>query len=314
MKKTAVIFPGQGAQHIGMGQELAEKYPEAKKVFEMADHALGEHFSEMIFNGEEAILKRTENTQPALLTASLAAWKVLESQGVKASYAAGHSLGEYSALTASGTLSFTETVQVVRKRGQFMEEAVPEGKGTMAAILGLDRDKLEKVTKQASEEAGVVEPANFNCPGQIVISGSVEGVNRAVELAKEAGARRAMLLQVSGPFHSSLMQPAAEKMKPELAHMDVNGQSMQVIANVTGRPVTKENVTKALTEQISSPVLWEDTIRYLLDQGVDTFIEAGPGKVLSGLVKKVSRQAVTLPVYDKETLEKAVEHLKEEEK
>lgn len=312
MKNAAVIFPGQGAQHIGMGKELAESYPEAKRIFELADHALDENFSSMIFDGDEETLKRTENTQPALLTASIAAWKVLESEGVTVSYAAGHSLGEYSALVASEALAFTEAVQMVRKRGQYMEEAVPEGKGTMAAVLGLDRVQIEEVTNKAAEEAGVVEPANFNCPGQIVISGSAEGVKRAVELAKEAGARKTMMLQVSGPFHSSLMTPAAEKMKPELAHMGINGQKMQVIANVSARPVSREKITEALTDQISSPVLWEDTIRYLLDQGVDTFIEAGPGKVLSGLVKKISRRAVTLPVYDKATLEKALKVLKEE--
>ncbi|WP_147802351.1 ACP S-malonyltransferase [Alkalicoccus halolimnae] len=312
MKNIAVIFPGQGAQHIGMGKEISEELPEAKQIFDLADHALQESFSELIFSGEEEKLKRTENTQPALLTTSVAIWRALENRGVTASYAAGHSLGEYSALVASNAMSFTEAVQAVRKRGQFMEEAVPEGQGTMAAILGMEREKLEEVTLQASEEAGPVEPANFNCPGQIVISGSTPGVERAVELAKDAGAKRAMILQVSGPFHSSMMTPAAEKMKPELTHVDITEPQMKVIANVTGKPVAKEQISEALIDQIYSPVLWEETIRYLLDQGVDTFIEAGPGKVLSGLVKKINRRAVTLPVYDLETLEQAVKKLKED--
>lgn len=313
MKNIAVLFPGQGSQHIGMGKELAEAHPEAQKVFTMADTVLGKDFSTLIFSGEEEELKQTANTQPALLTVSTAIWKILQKEGITASYTAGHSLGEYSAHVAAGSLSFTEAVEAVRRRGEYMEEAVPEGQGAMAAILGLDRATLEKVVKEASEEVGTAEAANFNCPGQIVISGSAEGVEKAMELAKEAGARKTIPLQVSGPFHSSLMKPAAEKMKTVLAHLDVASPQMTVVANVDAIPVEKENITKQLEKQMSAPVLWEDTIQYLIDQGVDTFIEAGPGKVLSGLVKKVSRRAVTLPVYDTDSLNKALAVIKEEE-
>lgn len=312
MKNVAVLFPGQGSQHIGMGKELAEAYPEVNKIFELADAALDTDFSSLIFSGEEEELKQTANTQPALLTVSAAIWKALQLEEISPAYAAGHSLGEYSALVAAESLSFTEAVQAVRRRGEYMEEAVPKGQGAMAAVLGLERTALEEVIAQAGKEAGLVEVANYNCPGQIVISGSLAGIEKAVELAKKAGARRAVQLQVSGPFHSSLMKPAAEKMSTVLAHLDVSEPKFTVVANVNARPVQKEAISELLEEQMSSPVLWEETIQYLIDQGVDTFIEAGPGKVLSGLVKKVSRRAVTLPVNDKASLEKAVAALKEE--
>ncbi|PRO65263.1 ACP S-malonyltransferase [Alkalicoccus urumqiensis] len=305
MVKTAVIFPGQGSQHIGMGKDLFDSRKEAEAVFRLAESVLGPEFVELIFNGDEEELKRTENTQPALLTVSTAVWEVLKADGLTPSYAAGHSLGEYSALTAAGAVPFAEALKAVQKRGKFMEEAVPSGEGAMAAVLGLERDALKKVTEQASAETGVVEPANYNCPGQIVISGSRAGVERAVELAKEAGARRAMMLQVSGPFHSSLMKPAAEKMKPELQFLEISEPGIPVIANVNAQPVSKEDIPGALEAQIASPVLWEDTIRYLSERGVTRFVEAGPGKVLSGLVKKIDRRAETLPVFDTETADKA---------
>jgi [acyl-carrier-protein] S-malonyltransferase len=307
MSKMALLFPGQGSQQIGMGKELAEMYPICAATFNEANQALGENFSELIFNGEEEDLKRTENTQPALLTTSIAIWQILREKNIQVDFAAGHSLGEYSALVASEAMSFQDAVKVVRQRGKLMEAAVPTGKGTMAAILGMERERLTDVTKQASEEAGAVQPANYNCPGQIVISGTVDGVERAIELAKEAGAKRAMLLSVSGPFHSSLMKPASEEMMKELAKITFNKPKISVIANVTAKPIESvEQISKLLIEQIYSPVLWEDTINRLVADGVDTFIEVGPGKVLSGLVKKVSRKATVLPVFDQASLDKAM--------
>ncbi|MDQ0253757.1 [acyl-carrier-protein] S-malonyltransferase [Evansella vedderi] len=313
MGKIALLFPGQGSQQVGMGKEIAEKYEISKRVFNEADTVLGEELSNLIFAGEEEDLKRTENTQPALLTTSIAIWEILKEKGIHADYAAGHSLGEYSALVASGAISFADACQAVRKRGQWMEEAVPKGKGTMAAVLGMEREALVEVTETATANAGVVEPANFNSPGQIVISGTVEGVQAASELAKEKGAKRVIPLSVSGPFHSSLMKPAAEKMKDHLAEVSITTPSMAVVANVTAEPVKDgEEIRELLYKQIYSPVLWEDTVKKLIDEGVETFIEVGPGKVLSGLVKKVSRRAKVLPVYDEETLQNTLEALREE--
>ncbi|RNA69629.1 ACP S-malonyltransferase [Alteribacter keqinensis] len=312
MIKTALLFPGQGSQTIGMGKELAAKYEVADRIFNEADDALGFSLKELVFNGTEEELKRTENTQPALLTTSTAIWEVLKEKGVTADFAAGHSLGEYSALVAAEALPFSEAVKAVRRRGQLMEEAVPSGQGSMAAVLGMEREEVDRITAEVSETAGAVQPANYNCPGQIVISGSTEGVAKASEALKEAGAKRVLPLNVSGPFHSSLMQPAAEKMKETLENLRIGDPVMNVIANVTAESVKSKNeVSRLLYEQIYSPVLWEDTVRKLVDEGVDTFIEAGPGKVLSGLVKKVNRRAKVLPVYDEETLEKAVAALKE---
>ncbi|MGJ9381372.1 ACP S-malonyltransferase [Salipaludibacillus sp. CF4.18] len=313
MSKIALLFPGQGSQKVGMGQELANEYSVCADVFKAADKALAADFTSLIFTGDDEELKKTENTQPALLTTSIAIWKVLQEHDIHGEFAAGHSLGEYSALVASGAMTFEDAVVSVRKRGQFMEEAVPKGKGTMAAILGLDREILMEVTTQATQEAGPVQPANFNCPGQIVISGSVEGVERAIELAKEKGAKRALPLSVSGPFHSDLMKPAADKMKVILDNIAFEVPQLKVIANVSAEAVDSATAIKdALVQQIYSPVLWEDTINKLVEEGVDTFIEVGPGKVLSGLVKKVSRRATVLPVFDIETLNKAISTLKME--
>jgi [acyl-carrier-protein] S-malonyltransferase len=313
MGKISLLFPGQGSQQVGMGKELAEAYPVCREVFSKADKVLGESLSELIFSGEEEELKRTENTQPALLTVSTGIWEILREKGITADFAAGHSLGEYSALVAAGALSFEDACAAVRKRGQWMEEAVPAGKGTMAAVLGMDRDLLQKITDEASETAGAVQPANFNASGQIVISGTAEGVAAASELAKSRGAKRVIPLTVSGPFHSSLMEPAAEKMKEHLKNVEISEPKIPVVANVTAEETKDpEEIRELLYKQIYSPVLWEDTIHKLVEEGSDTFIELGPGKVLSGLVKKVSRRARVLPVYDMETLDKAVKVLTEE--
>ncbi|WP_026689936.1 ACP S-malonyltransferase [Alteribacter aurantiacus] len=312
MTKIALLFPGQGSQSIGMGKELAANYEVARAIFDQADEALGFSLKDLVFDGTEEELKRTENTQPALLTTSTAIWEVLKEKGIKAHYAAGHSLGEYSALVAADSLSFGDAVRAVRRRGQLMEEAVPSGQGSMAAVLGMEREDVDRITKEVAEVAGDVQPANYNCPGQIVISGSKEGVEKASEALREAGAKRVLPLNVSGPFHSSLMKPAAEKMKETLDGLTISQPAIDVIANVTAAKVTSgEDVSRLLYEQIYSPVLWEDTVRKLVEDEVDVFIEVGPGKVLSGLVKKVNRRAKVLPVYDEETLEKALSTLKE---
>lgn len=311
MTKIALMFPGQGSQSSGMGHELSQSHNAARTVFEKANQALGRDLSSIIFEGEEAELKKTANTQPALLTTGTAIWRILEEQGLEADFACGHSLGEYTALVANGALNFSDAVKLVETRGKLMEEAVPDGQGAMAAVMGLSKEDLLEIAKEVRDLNEVAEPANYNADGQIVISGTASGVAKACELAKEQGARRAISLNVSGPFHSSLMKPASEKMRSVLETIKIYDFTMPVIANVTALPYgSTSQVKELLVDQIHSPVRWTETIHYLLDQGVDTFIEAGPGKVLAGLVKKANRRATVLPVYDEETLEKALEALK----
>ncbi|KML10459.1 malonyl CoA-ACP transacylase [Bacillus safensis] len=311
MTKIAFLFPGQGSQKIGMGKDLFDQEAVSKAVFEEADNTLGFDLSSMIFEGDAEELTLTYNAQPALLTTSIAILKKFEESGIKADYAAGHSLGEYTALVAAGALSFKDAVYAVRKRGELMNEAVPAGEGAMAAILGLDKTALVEVTKEVTESGHLVELANLNCPGQIVISGTAKGVELASEKAKEKGAKRAIALEVSGPFHSALMKPAAEKFTDVLSKLDITDAKTPVISNVTADIVTsRDEIETKLIEQLYSPVRFEESVERLIDLGVTTFIEIGPGKVLSGLVKKVNRRLTTISVSDQETIEAAIQTLK----
>jgi [acyl-carrier-protein] S-malonyltransferase len=292
MSKTAFIFPGQGSQYSGMGKELAETFAVARHLFEEADDALGFKLSALCFSGSDEELKLTANTQPAILAASIAVLKVAQQEtGLTADYVAGHSLGEYSALVCSGALSFADAVRTVRARGTFMQEAVPVGSGTMAAILGVESEVLEDICREAAE-GEVVSPANFNSPGQIVIAGSVAAVARAIEIAKARGFRKAMLLPVSAPFHCAMMKPAADRLAAVLEAVSVSDLTVPVIANADAAPnALKERVKSLLVTQVCSPVLWEQSVNVMSALGVTKFVELGPGKVLSGLVKRISKEA-----------------------
>ncbi len=312
MGKIAFIFPGQGSQTVGMGKALVEAYKPSEQYFSLADQKLGFSLSNLIFEGPQNELTLTTNAQPALLTTSIAILEHFKQSGITPDFVAGHSLGEYTALVAAGAFSFEEGVYAVRKRGEFMENAVPNGEGTMAAVLGLDREKLAGVTNEVTESGHLVQLANINCPGQIVISGTAKGVELAGVKAKEAGAKRVLPLEVSGPFHSELMKPAAQKLNEVLDGMAIQSVEIPVIANVTATEMTEAtDIKEKLIQQLYSPVQWEQTVQHLIDLGVDTFIEIGPGKVLSGLVKKVSRSVKTYAVSDVETSEAVMEALKE---
>jgi len=289
----AFLFPGQGSQHAGMGKDLAENFPIARQVFEEANDALGFDLASLCFNGPEEDLKLTANTQPAILTTSIAALRVLEAEaGIVPDCAAGHSLGEYSALVCAGALSFADAVRIVRQRGTFMQEAVPVGTGAMAAILGLEVETLEKVCNDAAL-GQVVSPANFNSAGQVVIAGHAEAVERAITLARENGAKRALPLPVSAPFHCSLMNPAGEKLADVLAGVKIGDMTVPVVTNVEASPnQDSSRVCQLLVDQVSAPVRWEETVACMMELGVERYIEIGPGKVLAGLVKRMAKESI----------------------
>lgn len=314
MSKVAFVFPGQGSQTVGMCKAFYDQYPVAKRVFEEADEALGFSITKMCFEGPEDQLRLTYNTQPAILTASTACAAVLKEHGVSCDVAAGHSLGEYSALVNAGALAFADAVRIVRKRGQFMQEAVPVGEGSMAAVLGLESEQIVEICRSVEAESGeAVQAVNFNCPGQVVIAGAVGAVNKAIEALKAAGAKRAILLPVSAPFHSTLMQPASERLAEVLAPININDAVVPVVANVTAQEVTSgAQIKELLVKQAAMPVLWETSVRNMVAGGVDTFVEVGPGKVLTGFTKKIAKGLPALNVEDPESLEKTLVHLQGE--
>jgi [acyl-carrier-protein] S-malonyltransferase len=304
----AFLFPGQGSQAVGMGKDLAEKYPMARQTFEEADEALGYKLSQLCFEGPEEQLRLTEITQPAILTASVAAWRVLHEKGITASYAAGHSLGEYSAHVAAGTLTFADAVRTVRNRGKYMQEAVPVDIGAMAAILGMNSEKVFEVCRDAAQ-GEVCEPANINSPEQVVISGHAAAVERAIKIANERGAKRAVLLQVSAPFHCSLMKPAQDRLTADLFKLDFQTPNVPVVCNVDAVLVNDaERSRDALIRQVTGSVKWDQSIRLLISQGVETFVEVGPGKVLFGLMRQIDRSKKCLNVGDEASLQKTLEH------
>jgi len=286
----AFLFPGQGSQHAGMGKDLADNFTVARQLFEEANDALGFDLASLCYNGPEEDLKLTANTQPAILTTSVAALRVLEDEtGLVPAFAAGHSLGEYSALVCAGALAFADAVRTVRQRGTFMQEAVPIGTGSMAAILGLDLEALDAVCLEAAQ-GQVVSPANYNSDGQVVIAGHTEAVARAIELAKEKGAKRALPLPVSAPFHCSLMVPAGERLADVLAAITVNEMSLPVVTNVEAKPnQDSARVCDLLVQQVSAPVRWQETVACTVNLGVERYVEIGPGKVLSGLAKRMAK-------------------------
>ncbi|HXP24055.1 MAG TPA: ACP S-malonyltransferase [Candidatus Sulfotelmatobacter sp.] len=309
MGKVAFVFPGQASQYPGMGKELAEKYPVARAVFDEADKALGFSVSKLCFEGSEDDLKLTANTQPAILTVSVAASRVLAEKGITPDFVAGHSLGEYSALVAAGSLKFADAVKLVRKRGTYMQEAVPAGQGAMAAIMGLSPAVVQDACKRAAE-GEICAPANLNSPEQTVISGHAGAVKRAVEIASQLGAKRSMVLAVSAPFHSALMMPAQEKLERDLNAIAFADLQVPLVTNVDADSIRQgEEARSALIRQVTMAVRWEESMRMLLDEGVNTFVEVGPGRVLTGLMRQIERSVATLNVEDEKSLQATVEKI-----
>jgi [acyl-carrier-protein] S-malonyltransferase len=305
----AFLFPGQGSQALGMGEDLAEKYPIARQTFEEADEALGYKLSQLCFEGPEEQLRLTELTQPAILTASIAAWRVLEGRVPRPAYVAGHSLGEYSAHVAAGTISFADAVRTVRYRGQYMQEAVPVGVGAMAAILGMDAERVAAVCHDAAQ-GEVCDPANINSPQQIVISGHTSAVERAAKLAHQRGAKRAHLLAVSAPFHCSLMKPAQDRLAADLNGLTFQKPVFPVVSNVDAKLISDFDPARdALIRQVTGSVKWDQSMRLLMASGVQTFVEVGPGKVLCGLMRQIDRTRRCANVGDEASLQKALEQL-----
>jgi len=309
MPSIAFLFPGQGSQAVEMGKELAARYAVARQTFDEADAALGYKLAQLCFEGPEDQLRLTEITQPAILTTSVAAWRVLQEKGITPSFVAGHSLGEYSAHVAAGTLRFADAVRTVRNRGKYMQEAVPVGVGAMAAILGMELEKVTSVGIEA-EQGEVCEPANINSAEQIVISGNAAAVERAAKLAHERGAKRAVMLPVSAPFHCSLMKPAQDRLSADLSRLDFQNPSIPVVCNVDANLVTDAAASRdALVRQVTGSVKWEQSMRLLIARGVEGFIEVGPGKVLCGLMRQIDRSKWCANVGDEASLQKALAQL-----
>ena len=311
--KTAFVFPGQGSQKVGMLKDLYEAYPIVRERFAQADEALGYSISQLCFEGPDTELVKTANTQPAILTASVACYEILKEKGFTPDIVGGHSLGEYSALVVAGVLDFKDAVYVVHKRGEYMQEAVPLGKGAMAAILALPREEVVRICGEVNDTVGSVQAVNFNCPGQIVIAGATKAVEVAAEKMKEAGAKRAVMLPVSAPFHSRLMEPAAKRLQEELDKIEVKNAQIPVVANITGEILTDGATIKAaLVKQAAAPVLWEDCVATMINFGVTRFVEVGPGKVLTGFTKKINKAMELANVEDESSLAAAIAFLQGE--